>query len=324
MNTQTADAILVLGMHRSGTSAVAGVVGLLGATLPATTIPAGADNPSGFWESLSVLATNDWILKQRGATWYECLGFDADALDARTRATALTFVMLSLISEFGGAPMPLIKDPRICLLMDFWLPALRARGASPVALLVLRSPDEVAESLAAREHLPAAVSAALWLRYMLDAEFATRDCRRHILTYDDLLHDWRAVLTLAGHRTAITWPVDPQAAAPRIDGFLDPRLHHFGSVKRPKTVGSMPFGVWLQEAYSALYGLTQDPIDQAQLQRLDQVRTAFQVWYRAYGQAWAGAFLDRHQIRATRPFDVSPEWLRIATDMPNAITLPAE
>jgi hypothetical protein len=69
--------------------------------------------------------------------------------------------------------------------------------------------------------------------------------------------------------------------------------------------------------------LAQDPIDQTQLQRLDHVRTAFQAWCRAYGQAWAGAFLNQHEIRATRPFNVSPEWLRIATDMPNAITLPA-
>jgi len=324
MNNRAAEAILVLGMHRSGTSAVAGTVRLLGATLPATTIPAGADNPSGFWEALPILATNDWILKQGGATWYECLGFNPNALDARTRATGLTFVMLSLMSEFGAAPMPLIKDPRMCVLMDFWLPALQARGASPVALLVLRSPDEVAASLAARERLPAAVSAALWLRYMLDAEYATRDCRRHIVAYDDLLHDWRAALTLAAQRTAITWPVDARTAAPRIDGFLNVGLRHFGSVKRPTAGGSMPFAVWLQETFAALRGLARDPTDQAQLQRLDQVRTAFQVWCREYGQAWAGAFLDRHEIRASRSFDVSPEWLRIATDMPNAITLPAE
>jgi len=287
MNDQAAEPILVVGMHRSGTSAVAGAVRLLGATQPRYTIPAGPDNPSGFWEALSILSINDWILKQAGATWYECLGFDANALDARARAAAQSFVTLSLMSEFGDAPMPLIKDPRICLLMDVWLPALLARGASPVALLVVRSPDEVAESLAARERLPPAVSAALWLRYMLDAEFATRDYRRHILAYDDLLRDWRAVLTLAGQRAAITWPVDPQAAAPRIDRFLDARLRHFSPIRRSQA-GSMPFAVWLDEAYAALRGLAHDPTDQAQVQRLDRVRIAFQAWCRASGQAWAG------------------------------------
>ena len=323
MNNQAAAIILVLGMHRSGTSAVAGAVRLLGATLPATTIPPGADNPSGFWEALSVLGTNDWILKQGGATWYECLGFDANALDVRTRAIALTIVMLSLRSEFGGASMPLIKDPRLCLLMDFWLPALHARGASPAALLVLRSPYEVAELLAARERLPPAVSASLWLRYMLDAEFATRGCGRHILAYDDLLRDGPAALTLAGQRAGIAWPVDPHAAAPRIDGFLDQRLRHFRPVERAQPMDSMAFVVWLDEVYAALRGLAQDPTDQAQLQRLDHVRTAFQVWCGAHGRPWADAFLDRHEIRATRPFDVPPDWLRFATNMPSAITLPA-
>src|SRR5277367_3745254 len=324
MNNHASDAILVLGMHRSGTSAVAGAIRLLGATLPAQTIPAGPDNPSGFWESLSILATNDWILNEGGATWYECLGFDANALDVRTRVTALTFVMLSMTSEFGAAPLPLIKDPRICLLMDFWLPALRARGVSPVVLLVLRSPEKVAQSLAAREHLPAAVSAALWLRYMLDAEYATRDCRRHILVYDDLLRDWRTELTLVGQRSAVTWPVAPDAVAPQMDRFLDARLRHFGPADRPMTPGSMPFVVWLEETNAALRGLARDPTDQSLLQRLDQVRTAFQVWCRAYGQAWAGTFLDRHAIRATRRFKVSPDWHRIATGIPNAIALPGE
>jgi hypothetical protein len=69
--------------------------------------------------------------------------------------------------------------------------------------------------------------------------------------------------------------------------------------------------------------LGRDPTDQPQLQRLDRVRTAFQAWCRGYGHAWAGAFLNLHEIRTSRPFDVSPEWLRIATAMPNAITLPA-
>jgi hypothetical protein len=321
MSNQAAEPVLVLGMHRSGTSAVAGAVRLLGATQPRYTIPAGPDNPSGFWEALSILSTNDWILKQAGATWYDCLAFDANALDARTRATARTFVTLSLTSEFGGASMPLIKDPRICLLTDFWLPALHVRGASPVVLLVLRSPDEVAGSLAARERLPPAVAAALWLRYMLDAEFATRGCRRHILAYDDLLRDWRVVLTLAGQRAALAWPVDPQVAAPRIDRFLDARLRHFSPIRRPQA-GSMPFAVWLDEACAALRGLARDPTDQAQLQRLDHVRATFQAWCRAHGPTWAGAFLHQHEIRATRPFDVSPEWLRIAADMPNAMTMP--
>jgi hypothetical protein len=324
MDNVGGEAILVLGMHRSGTSAVAGALSLLGAAPPAHIVPVAPDNPSGFWGSEPILGTNDWILNQGAATWYDCLGFDPDALDARRRGTALTFIMLCMMTEFADAALPLIKDPRICLLLDLWLPALRARATTPVVVLVLRSPGKVVESLTAREHLPAAITTALWLRHMLDAEFATRFCRRHVVLYDDLLRDWREALTLAGQRTAIAWPIGLEAAAPRMDRFIDARLRHFGPVGRRNAVDAMPFAGWLEEAFAALRGLGRDPSDQFQLQRIDRVRTAFRMWSRAHGRTWAEAFLHRHEIRAPRPFEVPAGWHQIAKDIPDAITLPVE
>ncbi len=315
------EAILVLGMHRSGTSAVAGALNLLGATPPAKLLSPASDNPSGFWEAESVLGVNDWILNEGGAVWYDCLAFDANALDVQTRAMALTFIMLCMTSEFGSAPLKLIKDPRLCLLLDLWFPALNAVGTSPAVFLVVRPPGEIAQSLEVREHLPFEISAALWLRYMLDAEFATRTCRRDVLVYDDLLSDWRGTLVRAGQRTAITWPVDLEAAAPRMERFVNTELHHFKHAGW-RTHIATPFAAWLEEALAALLGLTHDGSDQRQLERLDRVRTAFRTWCRAHGSGWTEAFLRGHRIRATRRFMVPPEWDRVARAMPNAIALP--
>jgi hypothetical protein len=323
MNSAGSEAILVLGMHRSGTSAVAGVLSLLGATTPATMLPAAVDNPSGFWEATSLLGVNDWILNENGAVWYDCLEFDANALDARTRAIALTMVMLCMRAEFGAAPLKLVKDPRLCLLLDLWLPALSAIGTSPAVVLVLRSPDEVAQSLEAREHIPRGISDALWLRYMLDAEYATRSCRRHVMAYEDLVHDWRRVLTWTGQRMAITWPVGLNEAAPRLDRFLSVGLRHFYSGPWRTPPAATPLTNWLDEAYAALQGLAQDGTDQLQLDRLDVVRTAFQTWCRSQGRAWTDALLHGHAIRETRRFNVPLDWYRIASGIPNAITLPA-
>ena len=49
-NDRKRRAIIVLGMHRSGTSALAGVLGLLGARLPARQLPANFANPKGYFE----------------------------------------------------------------------------------------------------------------------------------------------------------------------------------------------------------------------------------------------------------------------------------
>ena len=172
---------MVLGMHRSGTSAAAGVAGALGLAPPAHPLAATWSNPLGLWESAGLIGVNDWILNQRGATWYNYAKVDSDALDKRQRVMALTLIMAGVMSEFRPGVIPLIKDPRLCLLLELWLPALQALDMSAAVLLVLRHPHEVAASLAARDNLPTPISLALWLRHMLDAELATRGYPRHVL-----------------------------------------------------------------------------------------------------------------------------------------------
>ena len=62
-------AILVAGMHRSGTSAVCRVLSILGCTLPKTLSGSAPDNERGFWESLAVKDLNDRILASAGSAW---------------------------------------------------------------------------------------------------------------------------------------------------------------------------------------------------------------------------------------------------------------
>jgi hypothetical protein len=219
-------AVLILGMHRSGTSAVAGAANLLGATAPARMFAPAADNPSGFWESAAVVATNNRIMGEAGSSWYDCLGFDCASLDVTARTRALTFIMLSLLSDYRQGRLLLIKDPRLSLLLDLWLPALQQMKIAPSLLLVLRPPGEVAASLAKRNALPAAYVTALWLRHMLAAEYASRGCARHILIYDALLRDWRGALLRASRAATFTWPVSFDAVAQQIPKYLNDQLRH--------------------------------------------------------------------------------------------------
>lgn len=63
--------IFVLGVHRSGTSALARTLQLHGAALPKTLMPAQADNPDGFWESRPIVQFNESLLKSAGRPWYD-------------------------------------------------------------------------------------------------------------------------------------------------------------------------------------------------------------------------------------------------------------
>src|SRR5262249_1740037 len=67
----TSNAIVVLGMHRSGTSALAGMLHHLGVALGDELMPATADNPRGYWEHRDIVAINDRLMTELGRTWHD-------------------------------------------------------------------------------------------------------------------------------------------------------------------------------------------------------------------------------------------------------------
>jgi hypothetical protein len=302
-------------MHRSGTSAVAGAVRLLGANPPATMLPPAADNPSGFFEAFGVVGVNDWILREAGATWYDCLGFIGNQLEPRKHAMALALINLCLINEFPNASLLLLKDPRLCLLLEYWLPVLQTSHIRPAALLVLRHPDEVVASLARRDFCPAPVSAALWLHHMLTVEDATRGCPRAILPYDALLRDWRGSLSRASKPAAVSWPVAWDLVAADMRQFLDDGLRHH---RQPGERSMLPIGApqrWLNDAYQALLALADSDGDPQLLSWLDALRADFGRWCRQHGRPLTAASLDGHPMREQRTAKIPAEWERLASQL---------
>jgi hypothetical protein len=75
-------AVLILGMHRSSTSSVAGARVRLGGTAPCDLMAVAPDNPRGFWEPAVVEALNDEILAAGGSEWADWPRFDVERIDA--------------------------------------------------------------------------------------------------------------------------------------------------------------------------------------------------------------------------------------------------
>jgi hypothetical protein len=69
--------ILVLGMHRSGTSALTGTLAKLGASLPKDLMPANESNPRGYWESLGLVKLHDELLASAGSSWDDWRSFNS-------------------------------------------------------------------------------------------------------------------------------------------------------------------------------------------------------------------------------------------------------
>jgi len=224
-------AILVLGMHRSGTSALTRIIGHLGATLPLNPMPETADNPGGYWESRSIARFNNRLLESAGTRWNDDAPLPAAWFADPARAADREEGGALVDAAFGAAQLLAFKDPRLCRLLPFWKEVLADRGIEPCAVIALRDPAEVARSLQARlddpAFRPAAVAAPergllLWLRYVLDAEARSRDMPRAVIDYPSLIADWREAVR--GLVELVPLPTITFEAATAIDGFLSPGL----------------------------------------------------------------------------------------------------
>jgi Cupin-like domain len=180
--------VFVVGMHRSGTSAAARALNLLG--LPPGRSPdlvtTRGGNPRGYWESQSLIAYNEKLLNSLGAAWW-CPPPHAElrqrlqAADPRTLAEGReAFQSVHLSAQWAW------KDPRLCLLLPFWQ---RALGIPVVAFLVLRHPGEVASSLQERNRMNQVWGLSLWERYTRQALLGLTGAPVFAYRYTDLLSD---------------------------------------------------------------------------------------------------------------------------------------
>ncbi len=266
-----------MGMHRSGTSAVAGTAVRLGCAGPRTLLDASADNPAGFYESERVVMQNHKMLKQAGCAWNLCLHRDAFEISSSAPAFSSAFARV-LAEEFGDAPLFVLKDPRLCMTFPAWLPVLRTSGIDLSVILVIRNPAEVARSLRVRNDLPETESIPQWLHHVLEAERATRGLNRTILFYEDLLANWRLSMLWAARAVGIAWPNAIQAVAPEVDRFLAEELRHQRSetvdtVASPRGIASM-----VQTTWDLMRLMREDPNRADALRALNSMQADFAAW----------------------------------------------
>lgn len=260
--------ILVLGMHRSGTSATTAVLGKLGLAMPKIPMALHEENPTGYWESARLCALHDDMLREAGSRWDDWTALRLVANRSRTRK-----LLAVLAKEFDLSRVSTVKDPRICRMVPFWLDALATGGFSPRIVIPYRNPLEVAASLVKRGNgLTTEHGLLLWLRHVLDAEVETRDQRRVFLRYDRLIEDWPGTMARVGRALELELPVAPAEAASEIHAFLDKRLRR-QTVAEPEL---RLFHPWLADTFDALNSLSDEGRDPAAAtDTLDGIRHAF-------------------------------------------------
>lgn len=184
-----ANALFVLGMHRSGTSAISRALEALGVDFGEHLIAPSEDNQRGFWEDRDLVSLNDKVLATEGLRWDSVRMTQFDSVTA-THTTALRSNALTILREhFAERPLFGIKDPRICRLLPFWQSLIEELGARQKYLFIIRNPISVAQSLAQRNGFALEKSSLLWLHYVFAALEFLEQQPYCLLDYDALLQD---------------------------------------------------------------------------------------------------------------------------------------
>ncbi|OKH74314.1 sulfotransferase family protein [Mycolicibacterium goodii] len=271
--------LFVLGMGRSGSSALTRVLSLCGATLPTKMMGADKSNPRGYWEPRESLLLNRWILDRHDSAWWDpSLRLTEEEQYVGKERAACMAKIEPFIAKLPKSDVIVIKDLQIVVLYEMWFEAVRAAGYDIAVVIPVRHPEEVASSLAAAVKATPELTSALWLKGNLLSERHTRDIPRVVVDYPNMLEDWRREVKRVSTALSVDLtPPDEQA----VDEFLAPSLRRQRS---EKPVIDRFGSDWLSTVYRVFRAAGRDePIDTGTLDRVyEQFRAAEHDFRLAY------------------------------------------
>ena len=182
--------IIVLGMHRGGTSLTADIVRRWGAYSgdEELLLKGDAENPQGYWEYRPLIQFNEELLSSLGARWYtppsdeDIETLEKKSLEARYRESALKLIA----AMQKGDNLWFWKDPRLAVLLPFW----KKIWGNVAYVIPIRHPLDIALSLRKRNAYPISASLLIWQRYMLSILRGTETTTNKVFVeYEKLIRE---------------------------------------------------------------------------------------------------------------------------------------
>ena len=202
---------VVLGMHRSGTSALTGLLGNLGISGPKDPLGATENNLLGYWESTSLVTSSDRFLLSQNSHWSQLYHWSSSWWKSAAALDWIDSYWHDLQNAYNTNEHFVLKDPRLCILLEGIIPCLVDSLLQLDFLLILRSPVEVVISLCKAEEISPYDALNLWIGSVFCAECSSRPYSRNILTYYQLLNRPQTILESIG----LNWN----------QSFIESRLH---------------------------------------------------------------------------------------------------
>lgn len=217
--------VIVLGMHRSGTSAITGTLALLGINAGDHLQEGNQYNPKGYFEDQRIVAAHDSLLSELGSSWNDLRPLPEGWLDSYPASKCVNALRGIVEEAINSRGYWVIKDPRMCRLLPMWLRLFKEYGIRPRFVLPIRHPDASVRSLVERDSLDPDHAFMLWVLHVSEAERLTRGFRRAFLHYEHFLSNWRNEINRVARQLSLklNWS---QMTIDSIEHFVDPSLNH--------------------------------------------------------------------------------------------------
>jgi hypothetical protein len=294
MNNQ---AIIILGMHRSGTSATTGMLQCLGVTLGKKLYAGHANiNAKGYFEHSDLADTNEEALLALNSAWDDILPKPTDWWHCKELDHYSQKIKRYLRKDFSHADVWAVKDPRVCRLLPWWINIMAAEGIEAKYLIVIRPPHEVYLSLKKRDDFSLEKSYLLWILHYLDAEYWTRGLPRTFVTFENLVNNTVAAFMNIEKTLDLHFPIPLNQASEGLSQFISKDLiHHRQHLSEGGEQSELiELGMAL---HSQLIAVANTQIE-VNIERLDNIRLQINDIQHSFSPLLVDQLRDTYKIRS--------------------------
>lgn len=285
----TKQIVLIVGMGRSGTSALTRVLSLCGCALPQRVLGSTEINRKGIWESVDIWKLNlQFLHSHHSGAFDPSMALQQSSLSAEQTEAYIRQAQQYLSEATSGSAL-LIKQPTLSYVMELWLEATRRAGYDTKVIIPVRHPSEVhasATKMYAANGMSVSVELmnAVWLKRTLLAERHSRKLPRIFVEYSNLLRDWRHEVM----RIQRTLDLELRPDEPAIDDFLTPDLHR---QRNDQPVQETFCHSWTTKAYAIASTAARDePVDTKALDEIYDsycaAERSFRIAFKDFGNIY--------------------------------------
>jgi hypothetical protein len=248
--------IVLLGMHRSGTSLTMSVLNALGVNCGDRLIPGGRGNENGFWEHGAIVAAHERLLVDLDRVWHGPKGsfalpagwLESDA--AQRAKKELAAIVEQEVDRSDGSIWG-FKDPRTCRLLPLWREIFDRTGTKPQYFLAVRNPTAVCASLLKKNGMSQSRGELVWLQHNLEALEQVGANKLLVSDYDRLIERTESEVVRLATALSPLLQIGPSEKSQAV-ARIAPEL------RRSAVRDAFVQNSWVEMAYQALAAMARD------------------------------------------------------------------